>query len=92
MCFKKTSAACLGRTQLIIVKLSPRVDHHGPPRDPRVRPAHRQIRARFIHKYEPRGIYLHGPLAERVTRLLPGMPRQVPTGVHLSFAGLPGVR
>ena len=44
----------------------PRVDHHGLPRDPRVRPAHRQIRARFIHKDEPRRIYLRGPLAERL--------------------------
>ena len=43
----------------------PWVDHDGPPLDPRMRPAHRQIRARFIHKHEPRGIYPRGPLAER---------------------------
>ena len=43
----------------------PRVDHDGPPLDPRMRPAHRQIRARFIHKHEPRGIDPRGPLAER---------------------------
>ena len=63
----------------------PRFDQLGPARQPRVRAAHREIRARFIEKHEAARIYRRRPRPERGAFGLDARHDRVPPAAFVFF-------
>ena len=78
------------QAQVVAPVARARLDQFLPARQPRVRPAHRHIRARFVEKDQALGLYRLGPDAERRALGLDARPILLGRPRSFFFANIPG--